>query len=179
MAEKKKTTHYKRDYLILFFFSLGLISLSFFFRDQLTQFASLGLLGIFLINLFSSITLFLPAPGIATVVAGGFLYNPLIVALVAALGSAIGDFVGYILGRSGKEVLLKKNSFWYNIFKETFHKYGAFFIILFSMIPNPVFDAIGLVAGLFSYSPTRFFIYVFIGRFLRNLLLAGVGNLLQ
>lgn len=179
MAKKKKSTHYKRDYLVLFFVSLGLISLSFFFRDQLSQFTSLGLFGIFLINLISSITLFLPAPGIATVVAGGFLYNPLIVALVAALGSAVGDFVAYILGRSGKEVLLKRKSFWYNIFKETFHKYGAIFIILFSMIPNPVFDAIGLVAGLFSYSPTRFFIYVFVGRFLRNLLLAGVGNLLQ
>ena len=174
-----KDTHYKRNYIILFIVSIGLISLSFFFRDELAKFSEFGLIGIFFVNLISSITLFLPAPGIATVVAGGFLFNPIIVALVAALGSAIGDFVGYILGRSGKEVFLKKNSFWYNIFKETFHKFGAFFIILFSMIPNPVFDAIGLVAGLFSYSPTRFFVYVFIGRFLRNLLLAGLGNLLQ
>ena len=174
-----KDKHFKRNYLILFFVSISLISLSFFFRDELMRFTSFGLFGIFLINLISSITLFLPAPGIATVVAGGFLYNPLIVALVAALGSAVGDFVAYILGRSGKEVFLKKNSFWYSIFKETFHKYGAIFIILFSIIPNPIFDAIGLVAGLFSYSPTRFFIYVFIGRFLRNLFLAGVGNLMQ
>ena len=175
---KKKNSHLKRNYIILFLASLGLISISFFFQDKLIQFTSLGLLGIFLINLFSSITLFLPAPGIATVVAGGFLYNPVIVALVAALGSAIGDFVAYLLGRSGKEVFIKKNSFWYNIFKETFHKYGALFIIVFSLVPNPIFDAVGLVAGLFSYSPLRFFVYVFIGRFLRNLLLAGIGSLL-
>lgn len=175
----KKEKHYKRNYIILLIVSLLLISVSFFFRDQLSKFSELGLLGIFLINLFSSITLFLPAPGIATVVAGGFLYNPILVALVAALGSAIGDFVGYILGRSGKEIFLKRNSFWYNIFKETFHKFGALFIILFSMIPNPIFDAIGLIAGLFSYSPVRFFIYIFIGRLLRNLLLAGIGSLLQ
>lgn len=170
-----KDKHFKRNYLIMFFISLALIGLSFYFRDDLAKFASLGLLGIFIINLVSSITLFLPAPGIATVVAGGFLYNPLIVAIVAALGSAIGDFVGYMLGRAGKEVLLKKQSFWYNIFKETFHKFGAIFIILFSFIPNPLFDAVGVVAGLFSYSPVRFFIYVLIGRFLRNLLLAGIG----
>ena len=175
---KKKNSHLKRNYIILFLASLGLISISFFFQDKLIQFTSLGLLGIFLINLFSSITLFLPAPGIATVVAGEFLYNPVIVALVAALGSAIGDFVAYLLGRSGKEVFIKKNSFWYNIFKETFHKYGALFIIVFSLVPNPIFDAVGLVAGLFSYSPLRFFVYVFIGRFLRNLLLAGIGSLL-
>lgn len=171
-----KNKHLKRNYLILFFVSLGLIFLSFYFRDELVKLGSFGILGIFLINLVSSITLFLPAPAIATVVAGGFLYNPLIVAIVSALGSAIGDFVGYMLGRSGKEVLIKKNSFWFNIFRETFHKFGAIFIIFFSFIPNPLFDAVGLIAGLFSYSPVRFFIYVLIGRFLRNLLLAGIGH---
>lgn len=170
-----KDKHFKRNYLLLFFLSLGLISLSYFFRDELLKLGSLGILGIFLINLFTSMTLFLPAPGIATVVAGGFLYNPLVVALVAALGSTVGDFIGYILGRSGKEVLLKKNSFWYNIFRETFHKFGALFIILFSFIPNPIFDVVGLVAGLFSYNPTKFFVYVFIGRLLRNLLLSYGG----
>ncbi len=171
--------HFKRDYLILFFVSLGLIFLSFYFRDELAKLGSFGLLGIFLINLVGSITLFLPAPAIATVVAGGFLYNPLIVAVVAALGSAIGDFVGYILGRTGKEVLFKKNSFWYNIFKETFHKFGAIFIIFFAFIPNPVFDAVGVFAGLFSYSPVKFFVYVLIGRLLRNLVLAFFGHALQ
>lgn len=171
--------HFKRDYTVLFFVSLGLIFLSFYFRDQLVHLGSFGIFGIFLINLISSITLFFPAPAIATVVAGGFLYNPLVVAVVAALGSAVGDFVGYLLGKSGKEVLLKKNSFWYNIFRETFHKFGAIFIIFFSFIPNPIFDAVGLVAGLFSYSPRKFFFYVFIGRLLRNLLLAGIGNIWQ
>jgi membrane protein YqaA with SNARE-associated domain len=170
-----KETHYKRNSLILFIFSIGLIVLSFFFRDELAKLGSFGLIGIFLINLVGSITLFLPAPGIATVVAGGFLYNPLIVAIVAALGSAIGDMVGYVLGKSGKEIFIKKDSFWFNIFKETFHKFGALFIILFSFIPNPLFDAIGVFAGLFSYSPLKFFIYVLIGRFLRNILLAGIG----
>ena len=172
----KNNKHFKRDYLILFFVSLGLISLSFYFRDDLAKLGSFGIVGIFLINLVSSITLFLPAPAIATVVAGGIVYNPLLVAIAAALGSSIGDFVSYILGRSGKEVLLKKNSFWYNIFKETFNKFGAIFIILFSFIPNPLFDAVGLVAGLFSYSPLKFFLYVLIGRFLRNLLLAYIGH---
>jgi membrane protein YqaA with SNARE-associated domain len=171
-----KSKHFKRNYLILLFVSLGLILLSFYFRGELTQLGNFGILGIFLINLISSITLFLPAPAIATVVAGGFLYNPLVVAVVSALGSAVGDFVGYILGKSSKEVLIKKNSFWYNIFRETFHKFGAIFIIIFSFIPNPVFDVVGLVAGLFSYSPIRFFMYVLIGRFLRNLLLAYLGS---
>lgn len=167
----------KNKYLIIFVFSIFLVFLSFYFRDALSSLGNFGLVGIFLVNLFSSATLFLPAPGIATVVAGGILFNPLIVALVAALGSAIGDMVGYFLGKSGKEVFFKKDSFWYQVFEETFNKFGWLFIILFSFIPNPVFDAVGIIAGVFSYNPKRFFIYIFIGRFLRNLVLAFFGSL--
>lgn len=156
--------------------SLVLIGASYYFRDELSHFSSLGLLGIFLMNIIGSATLFLPAPAIATVVAGGFLYNPFSVAVVSALGSAIGDMVGFLLGHSGKEIFLKKNSFWYKILKETFHRFGALFIIVFSFIPNPLFDAVGVFAGVFSYSPVKFFIYVLIGRFFRNLLLAGIGS---
>lgn len=170
-----KNKNFKRDYLILFAASLAIIGLSYYFREELSALKSLGLLGIFIINILGSATVFLPAPGIATVVAGGFLYNPLFVAIIAGVGSAIGDMVGYLLGHSGKEIFLKKNSFWYKIFKQTFHRFGAGFIILLSLIPNPIFDAVGIFAGVFSYSPMKFFCYVLIGRFLRNLLLAYVG----
>lgn len=172
-----KSKHFKRDSLIILLISVGIIALSFYFRDQLTKFTSLGLFGIFLANFFGSATLFLPTPAIATVVAGGFLYNPFIVAVVSGFGSAIGDMVGYALGHSGKEILFKKNSFWYGIFKHTFHKFGAAFVIIFSFIPNPIFDAVGIFAGIFHYSPYKFLIYVLIGRFFRNLLLAGIGSI--
>lgn len=176
MAKEKPQKHFKFNYLLMLFVSIALIILSFHFRNELSHFSSLGLLGIFIINIVGSATLFLPAPAIATVLAGGFLYNPLSVAVVSALGSAIGDMVGFLLGHSGKEILLKRNSFWYKILKETFHKFGAIFIIIFSFIPNPVFDAVGIFAGVFSYSPVKFFFYVLIGRFLRNLLLAYLGS---
>lgn len=175
LVPKKKSQNLKLDSLILLVVSIAIIFFSFYFRAELSRFSSLGLLGIFLINAFGSATLFVPAPGIATVVAGGFLYNPLFVAIVSALGSAIGDLVGYALGHSGKEVLFKNHPFWYKIFKETFHRFAAVFIIFFSLIPNPVFDFVGVFAGVFHYSPYKFFIYVLIGRFLRNLLLAYVG----
>ena len=91
MPRKK---NFKRDSLIILLISLGIIFASFYFREELTNLGSLGLVGIFLANFFGSATLFLPTPAIATVVAGGFLYNPLIVAIVSAFGSAIGDMVG-------------------------------------------------------------------------------------
>jgi len=170
-----KNNHKRRKHLLLLGTSLAIILLSFYFREEFLKLGSFGILGIFIVNVIGSATLFLPAPGIASVVAGGFLYSPLIVAAAAALGSGIGDMVGYVLGRSGKEVFLKKDSFWYAIFKEIFHKYGFILIVFFSFIPNPFFDAIGIFAGLFSYNPARFFVYVLLGRFLRNLALAYFG----
>ena len=173
---RRKSKNLKLDSLIILIVSILIIGLSFYFRDELSKFSSLGLLGIFLINLIGSATLFVPAPGIATVVAGGFLYNPLFVAIVSALGSAVGDLVGYALGHSGKEVLFKNHPFWYKVLKETFHKFAAIFIIFFSFIPNPIFDFVGIFAGVFHYSLYKFLVYVLIGRFLRNLLLAGIGS---
>ena len=170
-----KSKHFKRNYFLLFLASIAFVAVSYYFRTELTHLGSLGLLGIFIINILGSATLFLPAPAIATVVAGGFLYNPLFVAILSALGSAIGDMVSFALGHSGKEIFLKKNSFWYKVLKLTFHRFGAAFIILFSLIPNPIFDAVGIFAGIFSYSPIKFFFYVLVGRFLRNLLLAYLG----
>lgn len=171
-----KTNQQKLKYILLFVSSILIIFLSFYFRDQLASLGSFGIIGIFIVNIIGSATLFLPAPGIASVVAGGIVFNPLLVAIVASLGSAIGDMIGYILGHSGKEFLFKKNSFWYKVFKQVFHKWGAVFVIVFSFIPNPVFDAVGIFAGIFSYSPVKFFIYVLIGRFLRNIALALLGS---
>ena len=170
-----KNKHFKRNYLILFVASIISIILSFYFRDELSHLGSLGLLGIFIINVLGSATLFLPAPSIASVLAGGIVYNPFLVAVIAALGSGIGDMIGFALGHSSKHIFIKRDSFWYKISKEIFHKFGPVFIIIFSFIPNPVFDAVGIFAGVFSYSPVKFFIYVLIGRFLRNLLLAYLG----
>lgn len=167
----------RNKYILFFLLTLLLVGFAFYFQNELAKFGNLGLIGIFLINLVGSITLFLPAPGIATVFAGGIIYNPLLVALLAALGSAIGDMVAYYLGRTGKEVLIKRDSFWFGIFRETFNSFGWFFIIVLALIPNPVFDAVGIIAGIFSYSPRKFFVYVFIGRLLRNILLALVGSL--
>lgn len=170
-----KYKHLKLDYFLMFLASIVIVFLSFYFRDELSQLGSLGLLGIFIINILGSATLFLPAPSIASVFAGGIVYSPFLVAVIAAVGSAIGDMIGYALGHSGKNIFIRRDSFWYKIFKETFHKFGPIFIIVFAFIPNPVFDAVGVLAGVFLYSPVKFFAYVLIGRFLRNLLLAYLG----
>lgn len=153
-----------------------LVGIAYFFHDKLSQFRSLGLIGIFFINLVGSATLFLPAPAIASVVVGGNLYSPLVVALSAAIGSAIGDMVGYFFGLSGKHVLLKKKDRWYLLLTHHFKRHAPLIIILGSFIPNPFFDAVSIFAGVAVYSPYKFLFWMFLGRLLRNMLLAFAGS---
>ena len=167
------------NYVLLFLISLCIVVVAYLAREQLSQFRNFGLLGIFLINLFGSATIFLPAPAIASVVAGGVIYPPVLVALVSAMGASLGDMVGFLLGASGKGVFLNPGKFGYKISKGLFRRFGGFMIFLFALIPNPFFDAFGIIAGLFSYSPIRFFFWMFLGRLLRNLILAYSGALLS
>jgi membrane protein YqaA with SNARE-associated domain len=166
----------KKQAFYLFIISALLIFIAFHYEHRLSHFRSLGFLGIFLINLVGSATLFLPAPAIATVVAGGILYPPFFVALLASVGSAIGEMTGFLLGHSGKHVLgSKKQHGAYITIEKLFKQYGGFMIFVFGLIPNPFFDIIGIMAGALSYSPWRFLLYLFIGRFIRDIALAYVG----
>lgn len=163
-------------HLIILLASIALIVLAFIFREKLAEFKNLGLLGIFLINFFGNATVLLPAPAIATVVAGGALYPPLFVAIVSALGASLGDMVGFFLGLSGKNLFIKNHHKRYMMLKNLFHKAGDIIVLLFAFIPNPFFDVIGLAAGIFHFSPIRFFILMLLGRFVRGLLLAYLGS---
>lgn len=166
----------KKTYLFIFLFSLVFVFLVFLFAENMSHFRSLGLLGVFLINFFSSVTLFLPTPAIAAVVAGGIIYSPIVVALAASLGATLGDMIGFLLGLSGKELFLKNHKRGYVVLRDIFRKFGGVIIFLFALVPNPFFDGIGILSGVFSFSAYRFFLLLFLGRLVRNLFLAFLGS---
>ncbi len=165
-----------KSYLFTLLASIVLIALAFFFQARLFELKTLGLAGIFLINFFGSATIFLPAPAIASVVAGGVVYPPIAVAVVAAIGAAFGDMIGFFLGYSGKQIFIKKNHVWYMALKDIFQRFGGIIIFLFAFVPNPFFDGVGLFAGALAFSPRRFFVFLLAGRLLRNLFLAYLGS---
>lgn len=155
--------------------SIALIVFALLFREKLETVRSLGLLGIFIANLFASATFFLPAPGIATVVAGGALYPPFLVGLVASLGAALGDIIGFLFGVSGKRMLSSKEGKRYAQVVGLFKHFGGVVIFVFALVPNPIFDGVGFVAGALGYPLSKFFLWLFLGRFVRNILLAYLG----
>lgn len=165
--------------IIIFVITTILIILPVFFRDQLHQFRALGLLGLFFINFFGSATIFLPAPAIFSIPIWATIYNPLLVALVAAVGSTLGESTAFIFGHTSKEVILthRKNRI-FIFFNRIFKKYGGLLILVAAIIPNPFIDGIGIIAGLSSYPISKFLFYTFCGRLIRNTILAFFPSLI-
>lgn len=163
----------KLGLLLLFIILTILITLPLFFQEEFKKLQTLGVIGVFFINLLGSATFFLPTPALISTTVGMKLYNPYEVAFVAALGSTIGDGLGFLLGVTSKELLgIQKRKLLYHLLEYFFKKYGSIIIFLLAALPNPLFDGIGILAGITSYSPRRFALYMFSGRLLRNIILA-------
>lgn len=172
------TAKNKFAFYLIFLFSLILSFSLFIFKDFFRDSKSLGLIGIFIINFVSSASFFVSGPAFLSIIAGGSLYNPVLVAFISSVAATLGDMVGFLVGFSGRKIILEKleKKFWFSILDEYFKKYGGWMLFVFAFIPNPFFDAIGLIAGIFVFSPKRFIIIVTLGRFLRYLILAGIGS---
>src|SRR3990172_7858736 len=81
---------------------------------------------LFLVSLILSLSAFL------TVIAGGSVYPPLLVALVASLGASFGDLVSFAFGYSSRHVALKKleKHVLFVSLENIFKRYGSIVIFM-------------------------------------------------
>ena len=167
-------------YAVTVFISSVVLSVIFFlYRDFFKSASSLGLLGLFIINFVSSAGFFISGPAsIATAILGGNLYSPILVAIIATFGACLGDMLGFAFGYSGRKLAKKKldRHKIVRFLEKRFQQHGEAIIFIFAIIPNPFFDAIGVLAGIVNYSPIKFFIIMFIGRFFRYWSLSYFGS---
>ncbi len=134
---------------------------------------SYGLIGLFVICMVASASVMVILPGWAFIIAAGYFYNPLVVALVAALGSTIGEYTSYLVGRGGN-YLFGKNREWLRKIEDWFAKKGFILFPIFAAGPLPM-DLLGIVAGAAKYDVWKFFAGVFIGKLIKSLVLAYMG----
>ena len=163
--------------LVILAVSIILLCLIWVYRDELENLSRYGYAGLFIVNFISAATVLLPTPGTASVFLGGALWNPLIVGVVSGLGSSIGELFAYFLGFGGRGLLKTdagKNE-WIKRVEGKFHKSGFWTTFIFAVLPLPVFDVIGLIAGAFNYPVSRFLLAVTLGRVLRNIIFAFTG----
>jgi len=136
---------------------------------------SLGYLGIFIVSLISTSTLFLPFPLYSIISVSTFLgMNPLLVSFISGLGMTIGEFTGYLVGSGSERLISKKHKKLIKNFEKFFKKFGFLTISLAAFLPFP-FDIVGILAGMGKYNIKRFFLATFVGKFLKALLIAYAG----
>ncbi len=137
---------------------VGAILFVFLHGADLAALAGFGYPGVAILMFLSSSTIVLPAPGFAAVLLAGAVWNPILVGIAAGLGAATGELTGYALGAGGTVVLdLKEGKNWRRV-HGWLEKHGLVAILVLALIPNPLFDVLGMVAGAAAFPLRRFWV---------------------
>lgn len=157
--------------LLVIALSLYLLSI----RAQIEHLMVYGYPGIFLVALLSSATVLVPAPGLAIIFGMGAVFHPALVAVCGGLGAGIGELTGYLAGLSGRAAVERTRLF--ERYGPIVQKYGAPGIFVLACIPNPVFDVVGILAGVSKIPPWQFLLAAVAGNIVKMLLFAYAGSL--
>lgn len=141
-------------------------------------FLSLGYVGVFLLTMTCSATLFLPVPAWGAVTAAGAFLHPVLLGLAAGAGAATGELTGYVAGRSGRLIVNGGSERVVRWLHSHFERRAFLTLFVLSAIPNPLFDVAGLTAGSLGYSPWRYWLAVAMGKSLVYTVLALGGQTL-
>ncbi len=173
MAGKKKPL-FGLDNAVSLIGAIAITAAAIFLFSKVELLREMGYIGIFLISLISSATVFLPLPGFAVVFAMGAYLNPLLVGIAAGLGSGIGEISGYLAGYAGHDAVARTKI--YRSHKEQIIKYGPLAIFALAFIPNPVFDIAGVASGALRMPWWQFLLATIAGKTLRYILVAYAGG---
>lgn len=143
------------------------------FRQPLLEGARFGYLGIAVACAAANATVLLPAPSSAIVFAFGAVYEPFWVALAGGIGATVGELMGYLLGISGRG-LVEQRPFGQRV-QTWMARNGFVTVLVFAFLPLPLFDLVGLAAGIARMNVLIFLGATFIGKFLKMLLYACAG----
>ncbi len=147
--------------------ALGFLLTIWLLRDRVAELRAVGYPGVFLLSFLGSSTMFLPVPGLLSICAVAVLLNPLIVGIVGALGETLGELTGYTLGYGGRSAI-ESNELYLKV-QKFMEKRGTLLLFAVSTIPNPIFDIVGVAAGVTRMPIARFLIIVFIGKTIKSI----------
>lgn len=145
------------------------------FRVSLREYDLLAYLIVFAVTFLASCTIVLPAPGAAIVITAASIWNPVIVALVASVGSTLGEITGYYAGYVGKKIIINEQQPAYKRAVSWMNRYGIWTVLVLAAIPLIVFDIIGLVAGALRLPLWKFLLACWAGRIPKSFMEAYIG----
>lgn len=169
--------HDKALSILLLIVSIGLSVSIFFLPLDPSDLATYGYGGVFIITMLGAATLFIPGPTMIATFAVGTMLNPILVALVAGLGSAIGESTGYAAGHASRALISpqEQKDTWYQRIFRWMSSHPFLTIFLLDAIPNLLGDIAGLIAGRNRYSYFKFLLASFLGKTIRFGISAYLG----
>ena len=139
--------------------------------SNISWWKALGYPGVFLLSLLASGGMVFPIPSLAaTCGAAGLELNLFAVGILSGLGEAIGELSGYAIGYGGRSVIQGRKL--YIRVRQWMSRWGMPIILVVSIIPNPVFDFVGIAAGALRYPIKRFLLIVWVGKTAKGIIIA-------
>ncbi len=114
--------------------------------------------------------LLIPIPALATACATAIFLSPFLVGVIAGTAETAGELSGYYLGYTGRDVLNRSRI--YQRLERWMRRRGWLLLFLVSLVPNPIFDIVGIAAGALRYPVWGFLAVVWVGKLLKFLTFA-------
>ena len=151
-----------------------MVTFAYLFHNKLKTFKKYGYLGVFMISLIGNIAIFSPSAPLISMLAGS-LYNPWVVGFIAALGAVIGETLSYLIGNAAGQTSFTELPY-YETIQRFMERNGFLTLFAFAAIPNPFFDAVGLLAGATGFPFWLFVVASFLGKICKFTFFAFVGT---
>jgi membrane protein DedA with SNARE-associated domain len=152
----------------------------FYFDIDIAKLTTYGYIGVFAIGFISAASIVLPMPGVAAIVGGGALLDPILgipapimVGLVGGVAEALGELTGYAAGFGGSAIIQERS--FYPVVENWMRRHGLITVFALSAVPNPLLDLAGVAAGATRMPILRFFLGVWGGKTVKNIYLASGG----
>lgn len=143
--------------------------------DAIERMGQYGYLGVFVLTLLASASIFLPSPALAAALLAGKALSPWMVGVLAGVGAGLGEIASYVAGYGGSE--LATHSRYYSRVACWVQQWGMLTIFTLSVIPSPVFfDLAGIAAGTMRMPFYRFLLACIVGKMIRFTALAWLGR---
>ena len=134
-----------------------------------TFFDSFGYLGVFTASFVGSIIVFVPVPYFPVLVAAALSeqLDPNLISLVSAIGVLLAKMIIFYASYYGRSILSDKTKQRMYPLQKVLRRYGGLgaFIVALTPIPD---DVVYIPLGLARYSPWKFAIATFSGKFILN-----------
>ncbi len=162
-------------HILALIFGIAITVLVIIYANHIRDYEEIGYLGVFLLTFLGNATVLVPVPVLAplNIVLGGILTSPLLVGLTIGVASSMGEIIGYIVGYAGSGIVTSSKT--YKKIEERVKKYGLWAIFFLALIPNPLFDVVGLVAGAIGIKWWKFLLAMGAGKTVRAIIFAYIG----